>query len=179
MLRVARICSASAAQRAGRAGRTRPGRCLRLYTRHDHDTRPEHDVPEVRRLDLAETALELHAAGVRDLAKFEWFEAPGAQSLDAADGLLRMLDAIDDAGALTAIGRRMVTLPLHPRVSRMLIEAEARGVGEAACAMAAILGERDIVASRRGAGLSRDPGRGVPARDERGDSDVTSALARF
>lgn len=179
VLRTARISRASAAQRAGRAGRTRPGRCLRLYTRHDHDTRPEYDTPEVRRLDLAETALELHAAGVRDLAKFEWFETPGAQSLDAADGLLRMLDAIDDAGALTAIGRRMVTLPLHPRVSRMLIEAEGRGVGEAACAMAAILGERDIVASRRGAGLSRDPGRGAPVRDERGDSDVTSALARF
>ena len=179
VLRVGRISRASAAQRAGRAGRTRPGRCVRLYTRHDHDTRPEHDAPEVKRLDLAETALELHAAGVRDLARFEWFEAPGAQSLEAAETLLRMLDAVDDAGALTERGRRMVKLPLHPRVSRMLIEAESRGVTEAACATAAILGERDIVAARRGAGLSRDGGRGVVARDERGDSDVTTSLARF
>ncbi len=179
VLRVGRVSRASAAQRAGRAGRTRPGRCLRLYTRHDHDTRPEHDAPEVRRLDLAETALELHAAGVRDLARFEWFEAPAAPSLDAAESLLRMLDAVDEAGALTERGRRMVRLPLHPRVSRMLDEAVARGVGEPACAMAAILGERDIVAARRGAGLSRDAGRAMPPRDERGDSDVTAALARF
>ncbi len=178
VLRVGRISRASAAQRAGRAGRTRPGRCLRLFTRHDHDTRPEHDTPEVRRLDLAETALELHAAGVRDLRAFEWFEAPGEASLEAAESLLQMLDAVDRHGALTARGRRMVTMPLHPRVSRMLLEAERLGVTAPACAMAAMLGERDILAARRGAGLSGGGGRG-PSTDTRGDSDVTTSLGLF
>src|SRR5581483_8560904 len=63
-LRVQRICRASAAQRAGRAGRTAPGRCVRLYTRHDHDTRPEYELPEIQRLDLAEATLMLRAAGL-------------------------------------------------------------------------------------------------------------------
>src|SRR5919205_1936508 len=62
---VSRVSRASAVQRAGRAGRTRPGRCLRLYTRHDHDGRPEHDVPEIRREDLAETALVLASLSIR------------------------------------------------------------------------------------------------------------------
>jgi ATP-dependent helicase HrpB len=178
VLKVVRVSRASAAQRAGRAGRTRAGRCLRLYTRHDHDTRPEYDVPEVRRLDLAETALELHAAGVDDLAHFGWFEAPGAASLDAAERLLRMLDAIDTRGALSARGRRMLRFPVHPRLARMLVEAEDRGVAEDACALAALLGERDIVASRRGAGLSSQ-GHVTAVTHERGTSDATAALARF
>src|SRR5262249_2582888 len=86
-LRVQRIARAACAQRAGRAGRLRPGRCLRLYTRHDHDTRPSFELPEVRRLDLAEAVLQLAQAEVRDPAAFEWFEAPDRVRLDAASGL--------------------------------------------------------------------------------------------
>src|SRR5204863_437435 len=87
-LRVQRISRASAEQRAGRAGRTRPGRCLRLYPRHDHDTRPAHELPEVRRLDLSETVLQLASLGVRDPAAFGWFEAPPQAALAAARELL-------------------------------------------------------------------------------------------
>jgi ATP-dependent helicase HrpB len=178
VLKVGRVSRASAAQRAGRAGRTRPGRCLRLYTKHDHDTRPEHDAPEVKRLDLAETLLELHAAGVRDPRTFAWFEAPGAASLDAGEELLRALDAVAPDGTLTARGRRMLRYPLHPRLARVLVEAIDRGATDAALAMVAILGERDLVAARRGAGLGRG-GHGPAPREERGDSDVTGQLARF
>src|SRR5262252_5073325 len=146
-LNVARISKASATQRAGRAGRTRPGDCLRLYTAQDFNARPDHDVAEVHRADLAETALELHAAGVADLSGFGWFEAPPPSAIEAAEGLLSKLGAIDARGAMTAVGREMLRFPLHPRQSRMLAEAESRGVGERACVVAALIGERDIVAS--------------------------------
>ncbi|MFN2481776.1 MAG: ATP-dependent RNA helicase [Pyrinomonadaceae bacterium] len=143
-LEVARVSRASATQRAGRAGRTRAGRALRLYTAQDFAARPEHDEPDVRRLDLAEAALELRAAGVRDLATFDWFEPPAAHALEAADALLRRLGAIDSAGNVTALGQRMLRLPLHPRLARIVAEGESRGVGRAACAVAALIAERDI-----------------------------------
>jgi ATP-dependent helicase HrpB len=159
-LKVARVSRASAAQRAGRAGRTRPGRCLRLYTRHDHDARPEHDTPEVRRLDLAETALELHASGVRNINDFEWFEPPPESAWGASVALLGDLGALTPEGALTARGRRMLRFPVHPRLSRVLVEAEDRGCTGRASILAALLGERDIVAERRGAGLVPRQGAG-------------------
>jgi ATP-dependent helicase HrpB len=146
-LNIARISKASAAQRAGRAGRTRPGRCLRLYTAQDFNARPDHDAAEIHRADLAETALELHAAGVGDLNGFDWFEAPPQSAIEAAESLLLKLGAIDGSGAVTAIGLKMLRFPLHPRQSRMLVEADARGVGEQARVIAALIGERDIIAS--------------------------------
>ncbi len=146
-LNIARISKASATQRAGRAGRTRPGRCLRLYTAQDFNARPEHETAEIHRLDLVEPALELHASGVADLNQFGWFEAPPTSAIDAAESLLDKLGAIDAQGNVTAIGKRMLPFPLHPRQSRMLVEAESRGVGEQACVIAALIGERDIVAS--------------------------------
>jgi ATP-dependent RNA helicase HrpB len=146
-LNVARVSKASATQRAGRAGRTRPGKCLRLYTAQDFNARPDHDVAEIHRADLAETALELHAAGVADLSKFDWFEAPPQSAIEAAESLLLKLGAIDARGSVTAVGGEMLRFPLHPRQSRMLVEAESRGVGEQACFVAALIGERDVVAS--------------------------------
>jgi ATP-dependent helicase HrpB len=143
-LEVARVSRASAIQRAGRAGRTRPGWCLRLYTVEDFNARPAHEAPEAQRLDLAEAALELHAAGVRDPREFEWFEAPDTRALEAAETLLHRLGALDGEGSLTAHGELMLRLPLHPRLARVVVEAEARGVGRAGVAVAALLGERDI-----------------------------------
>jgi ATP-dependent helicase HrpB len=143
-LKVARVSRSSATQRAGRAGRTRPGRCLRLYTAQDFNARPEHDAAEIHRLDLAEPALELHAAGVRDLSGFDWFEAPPADALASADALLRKLGAIDGGGMVTTLGRRMLRLPLHPRLARVVAEGESRGVGRDACLVAALISERDI-----------------------------------
>ena len=156
-LQVEPISKASAAQRAGRAGRTRPGKALRLYTRHDHDTRRDFDAPEVARADLAETALELHAAGVARLADFGWYQAPPEAAASAADELLRRLGAIDAAGAVSETGRRMLRFPAHPRQARVIVEAERRGVAGDGAAIAALLGARELRLEKRG-------GRGGPAQ---------------
>jgi ATP-dependent helicase HrpB len=169
-LRVAKISRASAAQRAGRAGRTRPGRCLRLYTKGDLAARPEHEAPEVARADLAGTALELVAAGVSDLAGFAWFEAPPAAAREAAELLLLRLGAIQrrgDAPVLSATGQRILRFPVHPRLGRMLVEAERRGVAADGCTLAALVGEREIGTA------SRAP------RDARHPSDLLAALHQF
>jgi ATP-dependent helicase HrpB len=169
-LRVAKVSRASATQRAGRAGRTRPGRCLRLYTKGDFLARPEHDAPEVARADLAETALELVASGASDLGAFGWFEAPPAAALTAATALLERLGAVarGRAGGLevTSTGRRILRFPVHPRLGRLLVEAEHRGVAAEGAAVAALLGERELGASR-----------GPRARAETGSSDVEVLLA--
>src|SRR4029079_7430670 len=109
---IERTSRASATQRAGRAGRTRPGRALRLYTKADYDARPEHDTPEILRVDLAQTLLELHASGARDLA---WLDPPKPEGAAASEELLARLGAVDAGGEVTAIGRRMLSFPLHPR----------------------------------------------------------------
>lgn len=139
-LAVEKTSRASAIQRAGRAGRTRPGKAIRLYTKSDFETRPEHDVPEILRTDLAQTLLELANAGARDL---EWLDAPPAPALTAADDLLERLGATRNH-AVTEIGKRLLTFPLHPRQGRLLLEAETRGVADDGCVLAAIVGERDL-----------------------------------
>lgn len=151
-LRVEPISQASAAQRAGRAGRTRAGSCIRLYDQHDHDTRRAFDAPEIARADLVEAALVLYGAGVRDLGSFPWFEPPPASAIDAARELLVRLGAIaaDRGGAaITGVGRRMLRFPVHPRQARILVEAEDRGVAAGACAVVALIGQKEIRAARR------------------------------
>ena len=171
-LEVAKISRASATQRAGRAGRTGPGRCLRLYTAHDLGGRPDHDAPEIRRLDLAETVLSLAGLGIPDPAALAWLEAPPTAALDAARALLRDLGAVDDAGVPTATGRTLLGWPVHPRLGTLLLEAAARGVFADACTVAALLGERDLVA--------RGPGRGGPrGATLAGPSDLLDRLDRF
>jgi ATP-dependent helicase HrpB len=145
-LAVAKISRASAAQRAGRAGRTRPGRCMRLYTQADWAGRPEHDKPEIERLDLAQTWLELASLGNTDLA---WLDPPPEASLRAAVELLQKLGALDHAGSVTAMGKRLLGFPIHPRQARLLVEAEARGVAEDGAVLAALIGERDIRRSHK------------------------------
>jgi len=141
-LEVRKVSRASAAQRAGRAGRTRPGRALRLYTRHDHDARPEFDVPEVLREDLSETLLALSALGAADA--LAWLEPPPAVAVATARALLLRLGAVDARGDVTETGRRMLRLPVHPRLARLALEAAARGAAEGGALVAAILGERDL-----------------------------------
>jgi len=170
-LRVEKVSRASATQRAGRAGRTRPGRCVRLYTKSDYETRPEHELPEIRRLDLAQTVLELRAASLASLA---WLEAPPADAWRAADELLTRLGAIDARGAVTALGRRMLRFPLHPRQARLLVEGEARDVQDDAAIVAALIAERDI----RYVGKARFDERAAhAAATER--SDLTAMLDLF
>lgn len=138
------ISRASAAQRAGRAGRTRAGVCIRLYGRHDHDTRPEQQLPEIRRLELSGVVLELAGAGIREPQNFEWFEAPNAAALSVASELLLSLGAIAADGSLLSRGRSMLQVPLHPRLARLLIAGVEAGIGELAATAAAILAERPL-----------------------------------
>jgi ATP-dependent helicase HrpB len=143
------VSRASCAQRAGRAGRTRPGRVMRLYTKHDHDTRRAFEVPEIARADLAGAALELYGAGLAGLGALRWFEPPPAAAQAAAEALVARLGGVS-GGQITALGRRMLRFPLHPRLARIVCEAEARGVAEPACAIAALLGARELRIERRG-----------------------------
>lgn len=122
------ISRASAQQRSGRAGRTGPGICLRLWSEAEHAARAPHDAPEVKRVDLSETVLLLAAAGITQPDTFAWFEAPEPEALTRAHQLLLDLGAVDTDAVITAIGRRMANFPIHPRYARMLIEADQRRV---------------------------------------------------
>src|SRR5262249_30100472 len=109
-LLVERISQASADQRTGRAGRTAPGTCVRLWSKAEHEQRPTRELPEIKRLDLSEVILTLKAAGVSDLGSFRWFDAPDPRALQNAETLLFDLLALkQDRGAssITNLGRRM------------------------------------------------------------------------
>jgi ATP-dependent helicase HrpB len=150
------VSQASAAQRAGRAGRTRPGRCLRLYTQHDHDTRRPFEAPEILRADLSEATLLLACLDVPDATALPWVDPPSAEATAAARRLLAELGAVDERGAITALGRQMAELPTHPRLARLILAAAERGLAEAGCAVAALLGERDLRLDRGAAKVASE-----------------------
>jgi ATP-dependent helicase HrpB len=155
-LLVEKISRAAADQRAGRAGRTAPGHCLRLWTAHDHGARAAQEIPEVKRLDLSEVILTLKASGVNDVTKFRWLEPPDARALERAETLLTDLGAIDEkTGAISALGRRMLAFPLHPRYARMLLAARDYACVRPVALIAALTQGRDLIA-RRQVGDNRD-----------------------
>ncbi|KAH8105458.1 P-loop containing nucleoside triphosphate hydrolase protein [Cristinia sonorae] len=121
-LLVSPISKASAQQRAGRAGRTRPGKCFRLYTEKDFMNELEEQThPEILRSNLANTVLELVKLGIKDLVRFDYVDAPAPETLMRALELLNFLGALDDEGALTPLGAMMAEFPLDPQMSKMLI----------------------------------------------------------
>jgi ATP-dependent helicase HrpB len=174
-LLVEKISQSSADQRAGRAGRTAPGVCLRLWSRDEHAHRAVQELPEIKRLDLAEVVLTLKAAGVEDLRKFRWLEPPDEQSLAHAEELLTDLGALVgrtflSAGSgdfpvasssglespenrqagkpalrITPIGRKMLAFPVHPRYARMLLAAQEYGCVYQAALVAALTQGRDLL----------------------------------
>jgi ATP-dependent helicase HrpB len=141
---IEKISQANADQRTGRAGRTAPGTCVRLWSRPEHDERAPHEMPEIRRLDLSEVVLTLKAAGVEDLRKFRWLEKPDEISLTHAEELLADLGAIH-AGKITPVGRKMLAFPLHPRYARMLLAAQEYNCVYQACLVAALTQGRDLL----------------------------------
>ncbi len=166
-LLIEKISQSSSDQRAGRAGRTAPGVCMRLWSREEHGHRAVQELPEVKCLDLSEVVLTLKAAGVQDLRKFRWLEAPDEQSLAHAEELLTDLGALKSVAAvcdrreddpqtddahraplqlqITPIGRKMLAFPLHPRYARMLLAAQEYGCVYQACLVAALTQGRDLL----------------------------------
>ncbi len=170
----AKVSQASATQRAGRAGRVREGVCLRLYTKADHDARPRFDVPEILRSDLTETELVLRAALGPEVDTLPFLEPPPAAAKQAADQLLLRLGAVDDGAALSVLGRRMLDMPVHPRVSRLALALAERGFGEEGATLAALLGERDVRLGQRTSFRE-----GAAKHDEVGSSDLLARLDAF
>ncbi len=154
------ISRASADQRAGRAGRTKPGLCVRLWDEFNHRSRAADTVPEIRRLDLAGAVLQLLAFG-EDPAAFPWLDTPRPEALTAAKELLERLGAVA-GGKLTDTGVSLARLPVHPRVGRLLVEGQRLGVPGRAALAAALLSDRDP--------FEREPG--GPRKPVPTDSDV-------
>lgn len=150
---VEEISRASADQRRGRAGRTAPGICYRLWTESGQLNRQERNSPEIQRSDLAEVVLLLHSLGVRRAGDFDWLDRPEPAAVERAEKLLHDLGALipstnqntRSGSDLTRVGRKMLRLPMHPRYSRMLVEAERRGCAYEAALCAALASGRDLL----------------------------------
>ncbi|WP_342440051.1 ATP-dependent helicase HrpB [Paenibacillus sp. FSL L8-0436] len=138
------VSKASADQRRGRAGRTAPGVCYRLWSSEEHQRLPDDNVPEIMETDLAQLALELALWGVRDPAALPWLDAPPAAPYAQGAALLHQLGALDAGGAITPHGRSMAALGAHPRAAHMLLRAAELGAAPLACRLAALLQERDL-----------------------------------
>lgn len=136
------ISKAAADQRAGRAGRTGPGVCLRLWPEVVHRHRLDNEIAEIHRVDLSAIMLQLLDWGETDVAQFPWFEPPSPAALDQAQKLLHRLGACDARG-ITALGRQMARLPLSPRLARLMIEGDAAGQLPRTALLASLLAERD------------------------------------
>jgi ATP-dependent helicase HrpB len=174
-LTTTKVSRASATQRAGRAGRTREGRVLRLYTRGDFDARREHEIPEIARADLSEALLALAGAGVARPEELRWLTPPPEAALGAARELLGWLGAVSQGGQISELGRRILDIPLHPRLARVLTRGEELGVPREASLAAALLAERDIRSDARlrlAPGMKRELGASGPC-------DVLELMARF
>jgi len=141
-LRVVKISQAASDQRAGRAGRTGPGKCVRLWSESDHRGRDEFELPEVRRVDLAEAFLFLKRLGFRDVSEFRWLDQPEVERRKEAEDLLLRLGALDDDYQLSEEGWELARWPMHPRLARLLMAGVDQGcVAEAAFVAAAVQGE--------------------------------------
>jgi len=139
-LLVSPISKAAAQQRAGRAGRTRPGKCFRLYPPDVFDEQlPESTYPEIIRSNLSAVILTLKKLGVDDLVHFDFMEPPSPESMMRALEMLHFLGALDDEGDITEIGRHMAEFPVDPHLSRTIVAAAHRGCVDQALAIAAML----------------------------------------
>ena len=134
------ISQAQARQRAGRAGRTGPGKCYRLYTeaafRNEMLPNP---IPDIQRQNLASTILALKAMGINDLLHFDFMDPPPAQTMLTALESLYALSALDDEGLLTRLGRKMADFPMDPPMAKMLIASVDMGCSEEMLSIVAML----------------------------------------
>ncbi|GAW67140.1 ATP-dependent helicase [Geoanaerobacter pelophilus] len=174
-----RISAASAKQRAGRAGRVAPGVCYRLWTEHTQKTLLPFTPPEIRVSDLAPLALDLAQWGVADPASLSFLDLPPAAHLAEGRALLQSLGAVDPRGNITALGKRMAALPMHPRLSAMLVGSLASGQAALACTLAAILSERDLLPRGSGTVSDSDLLDRLDALAERRDPQASRTVERL
>jgi ATP-dependent helicase HrpB len=153
-LEVMRISRAATDQRAGRAGRTAPGRCYRLWSEGSQASLAAFTPAEITEADLSPLALELAQWGNNGGTGLAWMDAPPAPMLEQARDLLQRLEALDETGAITPLGREMAALPLHPRLAHMLLASRNWSALPLAAELAALLSERDLL---RQGGAQRDP----------------------
>lgn len=139
---------ASADQRAGRAGRLGPGVAIRLWSKMEHAARPRHEQPEIAQIDLAPLLLESLAWGVPNPADLRLLDPPTEAALADAREVLAMLGAIDDEGRITTDGRRMLSVPVHPRLAAMVTGVGDGPLGWPAAILASLLTERDVIGGR-------------------------------
>ncbi len=139
-----RVSRAAADQRRGRAGRTEPGVCYRLWDEPETQSLPAFADPEIRNADLTGLVLDAAAWGVTDLAALSWLDPPQPAALDAAKATLRSLEALDTNGAITDLGRRLRAMPLPAHLARMIIAAADHGEAKAASEIAALIVERGL-----------------------------------
>jgi len=149
-LETTRVTRDSADQRCGRAGRLGPGVCIRLWTEAEHAALMEKASPEILEADLATLALELALWGVAKPGELKWLDEPREAAYSQAKELLAHLGALDNSGKITAHGRELSRLPVHPRLGHMALKASSMGLGGVACHLAAFLTERDFLKSEAG-----------------------------
>jgi ATP-dependent helicase HrpB len=143
------VSKAVADQRRGRAGRQQPGVCYRLWTESEHESLPDFPQPEIKTADLASLALDFAKWCTPNGENLQFIDPPPVPHLSQAQSLLKDLGAMDVAGKLTKHGRFMSELPLHPRLSHMILRGKELGHGPLACDLAALLDERDIQAGKK------------------------------
>jgi ATP-dependent helicase HrpB len=135
----------AAQQRSGRAGREAPGICIRLWSKMQQESKPMCTPPEIMRIDLSEVLLTLFMLGYTNIKTFPWLTMPQSSAIEAALELLKLLGAIDSKGELTENGKQMSHLPMHPRLSRLLLSAASLNAFDLATFAAALLTERSMV----------------------------------
>ncbi|MGE5105155.1 MAG: ATP-dependent RNA helicase HrpA [Betaproteobacteria bacterium] len=143
LLAIEKVSQASANQRAGRAGRVQDGICVRLYDAGDFAARPAYTDPEILRSSLASVILRMAALGLGDVAAFPFVDAPSPRAVADGYQLLQELEAVDEARALTARGRELASLPLDPRVGRIVLAARENGCIASALVIASALSVPD------------------------------------
>jgi ATP-dependent helicase HrpB len=143
-LETVRVSRAAADQRRGRAGRTEPGVCYRLWDEPQTQSLPAYPEPEIRSADLAALLLDCAEWGTADPRSLSWIDLPPVAAIDAAREALTELEALDAEGRITAVGTRLRSLPLPPRLARMLVSAAQLGRAEEAAEIAAVIVERGL-----------------------------------
>lgn len=179
-LATVRVSRAAADQRRGRAGRTEPGVCYRLWDEAETRALPAFADPEIKEADLSGLALDLARWGAADPAELAFLDPPPATAFKEARGLLQRLQALDDQGVLTAHGKALADMPLAPRLAHMVLKAAAHGQAARAARIAVLiaergLGGRDVDLRHRLEGVERD--RSPRARDARALAERWAGLA--